>query len=420
MAVALLTWHRLGTVTRGTAWAEDAGRFLAERLALGPIRTLWHPYDGYQHLVPRVLTDIAVALQPIDRYAVTVAGLSCLVVGFVAACVFVLAREVVRPWPLRVLLAAVPAFVPLGPIEIAGNMANLHWFLLFLAPWVFAARIRSWWAAAWWSLVALAVTGTEIQAAVFLPLFLLGVRNRRTIPVAVAALLGMTAQLGSTVLFPRDADANPVGTPRDTLLGYLLQPFGGTITTRIADLTEGVVAHGWVVLAVPALAVLIVVVLAGIGASFRAWIMLVALGGGSVAVWVAAVTFNPDPRTHFGTLSPAELLSMGSAPLRYAAASSMFLLAAVVVAAGLLVVRRRLAWQVVGWAAVVAVVTVAVLNVDVASTRRSDGPVWSEQVDGPAAAACTSDPSGTAVVTAAPVPTAWAVRIPCALIADAP
>lgn len=144
VAVAALTWWRLGPATRGTVWAEDGGVFLRERLALGPVDSLLHPYAGYLHLVPRVLVDVAWSL-PVEEYARALSVGACLVVGAVAATVFVLSRGVVPQWPLRMLLAAVPALLPLAPFEIAGNAANLHWFLLFAVPWLLAYRARTWW-----------------------------------------------------------------------------------------------------------------------------------------------------------------------------------------------------------------------------------------------------------------------------------
>lgn len=410
LAAAALMWHRLGPVTRNTAWAEDSGRFLQDRLVLGPVRSVWQVYDGYLHLVPRTLTDLAVAVQPIDRYAVTVAGLSCLVLGAVAALVFVLAADVVPQWPLRALLALVPAFVPLGPFEIAGNTANLHWYLLFLAPWVFAWRSRTWWGAAGLAVVAGFVTGTEIQSAVFLPLLLLGIRRARTIPVAAVAVLGIAAQVVSTVTHPRLPDPNPRSSPLDMVEGYLAQPFGGSWTADVHAVAQTVLDHGWAVLAVPAVVAAVVGVVAIVVAPWRVRLLVVALAGGSVVVWVAALVVNSDPRTLWSSLTPESFVA--NPALRYAAASSMFLLAAAVVGASALVARGRIVLPVVGWLVIAVVVAAGVTNAAPGTTRRSAGPSWYDEVRA-AQPFCRAHPHASASIAAQPLSTEWVASIPC-------
>ncbi|WIB35267.1 hypothetical protein [Curtobacterium sp. MCJR17_043] len=112
---AWTAWTRLGAVARGTAWAEDGGLFLRERIAFGPVDTLLRPYAGYLHLGPRSVVDAAL-LFPVDRYALAVSAICCCLVGAVCAGVFVLARDAVPSWPLRLVLAAVPVLLPAAPL----------------------------------------------------------------------------------------------------------------------------------------------------------------------------------------------------------------------------------------------------------------------------------------------------------------
>ncbi|MGN8049766.1 hypothetical protein ACTJKO_08735 [Curtobacterium sp. 22159] len=429
LATATLAWWRLGPVTRGTVWAEDGGLFLRERMSLGPVDSLLHPYAGYLHLVPRLLVDLGWAL-PVADYALVLSGAACLVVGVLAAAVFLLAREVVPVVPVRVLLAASPAFLPLAPHEISGNAANLHWFMLFTAPWLFAHRSRTWWASGAVAALTVFVVLTELQSVAFLPLLVLawvplrdtsGARAwPRALPVTVVALAAGTAQV--VVALTDQRTARP-GTPpvADVAAGWLLQPFAGLWDPDVGAVVRAVLDRGWAVVAVPAVLVLLVLVAAVVVGAWRARTVTIALTLGSLGVWWAALTANGGADR--GWAHPvAALATVG--PLRYAAASGLLLLAAVLVAAGVLVrsagwspaVRRRvrpggaarLTGAVTGWCVVALVVVVAVAGAVPGPTRRSDGPVWAEQIPA-AVAACGGDRSRSVDVRTAP----WGVDVPC-------
>lgn len=403
-------WHRLGFPARGTAWAEDSGRFLQDRIALGPLRVLWHPYDGYLHAVPRTLVDLAVAIRPVHDYATTVNALSCTVVGLVCGAVFLLARPVVRSWPLRVLLAAVPAISPIGIVEIAGNTANLHWYLLFLAPWLFLSRPRSWWVSGVLAAAALAVTTTEIQTAVFLPVFLVGRRDRRVLPVLGAAVLGLAAQVVTTLTHPRPP-ATSITSASDIALGYLTQAFVGGWTPRVQRVGLAVMDHGWWILLVPAVLVTAALVAAVVlGGSLRRW-TVVALAGGSVVVWSAAFLVNHVEDSDWSAFTRQQYA--GTGPYRYAAAAAMLLVAAVVVAADALLARGSW-WQVVTWFLVTSIVAAGVLGVHTVE-RREGGPVWATQVE-QAVQVCRADPTGAVPISAAPALPKWRADVPCSWV----
>ncbi|WP_058726840.1 hypothetical protein [Curtobacterium luteum] len=438
LVVAVVGWLRLGPVAARTVWAEDGGVFLRERVADGPWDLL-QPYAGYLHLVPRLVVDAAWAL-PVERYALALSLGSCCVVGAAAALVFVLARPVVGPWPLRALLASVPALLPLAPYEIAGNAANLHWFLLALAPWVFAYRPRSRWSAAGLALVAGAVTLTEPQAVLFVPLLLLawfprparrgGRPDLRALPVTVVALVGATAQVLVALSTPRTA-ASATPRPLDIAAGWLLQPVGGLYRPGATDVVRSVLAHGWWVAVVPALGIVALLVAAVVVGGARARWIVVAMGGASFVVWAAALYANgvDSPWAH-----PTPALAEAR-PLRYAAASGLLLLSAAATAAGVLVTwadgrggirgasrsgrtggAARLAGAAAGWSGVALVVTSVVIGVAPqvldhapAESRRAAGPVWAPQMAA-AAATCRAD-RGLDLVRVQTAP--WSAKVPC-------
>jgi hypothetical protein len=438
VATAAISWWRLGPVARGTVWAEDGGIFLRERIALGPVDSLLHPYAGYLHLVPRLLVGLGWAL-PVEDYAHVMSAGACLVVGVLAAAVFVCAREVVPSWPLRVLLALLPALVPLAPYEISGNAANLHWFMLFAAPWLFAYRAQSWWASGAVAALTVFVVCTELQTVLFLPLLLLawfplrsgsgsgagagaGLRAwPRAVPVTVVALAGGTAQVVTALTDPR---TSAPGAPAfvDVVAGWLLQPLAGLWNPDVGAAVRSVAAHGWDVVLVPALFLVAVLVAAVSVGTWRARCIVVAFTAASGGVWWAALLANGGAAQDWAH-PVAELAAVP--PQRYAAASGLLLLAAAVVAASVLIGRRtrsassgperrpggatRLVGALAGWCVVGLVVVGIVGNVAPGPTRRSDGPVWAAQIPA-AVAACDGDRSRTVEVRKVP----WASEVPCA------
>ncbi|WIB25322.1 hypothetical protein [Curtobacterium sp. MCSS17_015] len=345
---AATAWVRLGPEARGTVWAEDGGLFLRERLALGPIGSLLHPYAGYLHLVPRLVVDL-VLLFPVPWYALVVSATCCLLTGAVCAGVFVLARDVVPSRPLRLLLAAVPVLLPTAPWEVSGNVANLHTFGLVLAPWLYAYRVRSWWGAGVLAGVAVLVGATEAQAVLFLPLLVLawlpvrrdaGSARLLPLPVTVAALAAGVAQVVTALTTPRaSAPGDPTAT--DVVAGWLLQTVGGLWDADVGSVAAAVVDAGWAVVAVPAVLLALVVVLGAAVAvrtgRWRAAVLAVVLAGGAAVVWTAALVANASADGRWSQADPGALLA--ATPSRYAAAAGMLLTGALVVAAAVLVDR---------------------------------------------------------------------------------
>jgi hypothetical protein len=451
LVAAWVAWSRLGPVARGTVWAEDGEVFLRERLALGPVDTLLHPYAGYLHLVPRLVVDLAL-VPPVREYALVVSATCCLLTGAVCAGVFLLARDVVPSWPLRLLLAAVPVLLPTAPWEVSGNAANLHTSGLVLAPWLFAYRARSWEGAGALAGVAVLVGLTEVQAVFALPLLVLAwvpVRAGRApagrperghrllaLPVTVAALGAGAAQVVTALTTTR---ASTPGDPAaaDVVAGWALQTVGGLWDADVAAVARAVVAHGWAVVAVPTVLVLGLVLLGVVVAvregRWRAAAVAVVLVAGSAAVWTAALLANASGNGRWSQAAPAVLVT--ATPSRYAAAAGMLLTAAVLVAAAVLVDRPsragrsgrraavrasrpggapRVVLSAVGWCVVTVVVASWVGNLP-GVAQRSTGPEWAPQVTR-AEATCRVDRS--AVVVVRTQPGSWTADVPCALVLD--
>lgn len=431
IVIAALGWLRLTPEVRNTLWAEDGKVFLEEQYRLGFAGALFHDYAGYLHVVPRIVVAVASEVVPIDRFAVTVSALCVAVTAAVGAAVWVLTAGVLRSVVARLLLALVPALVPLGPMEIQANAANLHWFLMFLVPFALLAPVRSWTRGIVLGVATLLAGLTEIQVVAFFPLFFVGIRNRRRWPVIAGTLLGGLAQVVTTLSHPRAPSSAEPESLADMLLGYAVQPFAGSATWSMPRVGEVIAHHGtWVVLVPLALATLLAALAFWAGSSAQRWVLGSMLWG-SAAVWFGAVLLNPNEMLAFAHFDTAKWL--GNWTFRYSAAASMYVIGAFVVIADVALSRgvplpgvggrvardrprRAVAWiaTAAGALLVLAVVASFAANFAMDKANRQGGPIWDQQVR-TSEGRCADTPDGDASVQIAPGPQ-WAVTVPCAVI----
>ena len=114
-------------------WAEDGKVFLgdAERHGLASVS---YAYAGYLQTLPRVLAVAGKAL-PIRDYATYIVLVSALVVGALAAFVYLTAANVLGSAAWAAAPALGMALTPALAISSLGDLANLQWFLIFAAFW---------------------------------------------------------------------------------------------------------------------------------------------------------------------------------------------------------------------------------------------------------------------------------------------
>jgi hypothetical protein len=340
LVVAVVAFLRIPAADLGVVWAEDGAVFLTQRLAEGPFATWFSPYDGYLHLVPRILADLVVAVLPLEWFGVGIGVGTCLVAGGVGAFVFVASRDVVTAVPgrfglsARFVLAGLVVLVPTVSFEVLGNAANLHWLLLWLAPWFVLIRPRTRAAGMLVGVLALAVGLSEIQAAVVLPFavlpfLLLRWRERAGLPVRAALVLAFAVQLVTTLLSDRAARPPVLPDVLSTVLGFavnaVLMPFLGQFHAANLVLATG----GWVAAAALALlagALALVLVRGGreraIAAGLLAW--------SAVVLWTAGFVLNPNPAFFYAQFGREQWEALG--PLRYGVVPAMCVLAIVVLA----------------------------------------------------------------------------------------
>ncbi len=127
IAVTIL---RLPADQRNVLWAEDGNQFLADALRGDYLSNLFTPYAGYMHLIPRTAAQLVATFVPIDDFGIAMNLLGAAVWSTVALAAFVFTRDRIQP-PLRWLLWALVLLLPIGSMEVATNVSNSHWFLMF-------------------------------------------------------------------------------------------------------------------------------------------------------------------------------------------------------------------------------------------------------------------------------------------------
>ncbi len=420
---SIVEWLRLSPADQGTLWAEDARNFLGNAVEHG-IASLATPYAGYLHTVPRLIANGTVAVVPVAGWATAMAFGACLVAAGVAALVFTCARDVVPSTILRLGLAAVTLLVPLAPREVLGNTANLHWYFLWLAPWLLLYRPRT--RTGTWLLAgaALLATMTEIQMALFIPLMLWRWREGRMLPVRILYIVGVAAQLLATLSDPRGgSSASPVPIA-SVAYGYLIN---AVMTSWTAD--PNVIAWmlgvagpiAGIVLLLPFAAAAVVGLLRG---SRLQRLMIGVCIGGSMAFYAIAVEVSPGSFYDYATMSDSQLDAPWLA--RYGVVPSMFLLALVPLALAALARPRGVAAaraaggvraRTVLLPAITLVVLAAVLvgNFSSAVSRRSNGPRWQPQVVSMEAYCDLAAPGAAYRLYGAPS-TTWKIDVPCSRV----
>ncbi|HEY8718952.1 hypothetical protein [Pengzhenrongella sp.] len=408
---SLVGWLRLSDVTRATVWAEDGQVFLKGAFYAPPFDTLLRPYDGYLHLVPRFIVELVTMVVPPGGYALALTAISCAVAGGVAALVYVCSSAVTDSVALRLAFASVTVLVPSLPHEVLGNVANLHWFFLWLTPWLLIYRPRS--RAGSYLLAAVALVGalTEIEMLFFVPLMGWRVRDRRGWPVRIALLAGLAAQAVALHVSTRSPAAGGALSVDSAVKGYLVNAVMTLWVGSGSAISSVIASFGWglpLLVALLSLAVLVVVLIRGTGAQR---IAAVAFAAGSLIIWTVAYEVNRPP---LGSVDAAAPGVIEFTILRYAPVPSMLLLAGLLLGLTTVAWRRRLPRVIVAVLAVPLVV-VMILNLAPGETVRSGGPVWAREI-ATGRTACLADPGlGNEILAIAPGKP-WGAVIPCDLL----
>jgi len=334
---AVVTWMRVPGDHRDRVWAEDANIFLAQALDQGGWSVLFEGYAGYQHFVPRLVLALLLPVLDLPYYAVLVFAICSVLTGLTAGAVYWLSREIV-PWaPARVALALSTAFIPLATQETIGNLADIHTYAMWLAPWILLYRPRTWTSSVLWAVVAWLVVATEIQAVFFLPLILFRLRSKKSWPVFGAFLAGSALQVATAVTVERATSNGPLSIP-STVMGWMINSVMPLVTAdpdtiRAWVLESGVLAA--VLILVPIVVAAVFVLVRGNGSQR---IITVALLLGSAAIYTGSAWANSSVWFMYAE-EGLENIGTLVVNIRYGVASGLMLVAVLPIAAS--VMRER-------------------------------------------------------------------------------
>ncbi|WP_138442508.1 hypothetical protein [Sinomonas susongensis] len=411
VAGTALSLFRLPATAQDTVWAEDGGIFLNGALQHRGISQIFAPYEGYLHVIPRTAAWFIVTFLPPDSYALALTTLSCLAVGVVAALVWHCSSALAKNPAVRLAWAAIPVLVAVGPQETLGNFANLHWYLLWLVPWILIKRPGSVLENVVLTAVALGASLTEIQTALFIPLFLYRFKDRAFWPPRLAILLGVVCQVVTTLHFPRTAPTGPPVNWWSVAEGWFLNSSSAIVYGTSQQIILSVTRFGWIPVALAALPFLGAFVAVLVKGSAAQRLMACVFVLASIGVWAAAQDMNFQSYFDYARFNAAQWQSFFLS--RYSVVPSMFLLALVPLVAVAAVPTGR-----AGVAAILAALAV-VLGVYFfpAAVGRDHGPTWSTGIQ-TARSECRSTPSAS--TEAVPIaPTGWfadKVLVPCSML----
>jgi hypothetical protein len=185
-----------------TVWGEDGVVFYDGTLRNGPLSLILQPYNGYLHVVPRLVMEV-VRCFPLSAAAAVMATLGALMTSCCAFLVYFASSGHLRSRALR-LAITVPAALPyVGQLEVGNNVLSIHCVLLYVAFWMCLwnpdSRPRQILAAT----VLFLTVASDPLTAVYIPLLILrlwAVRSWRGRLPAIAMAASLALQ-GYGILF---------------------------------------------------------------------------------------------------------------------------------------------------------------------------------------------------------------------------
>lgn len=400
LAAAAVAWLRLPAAGRGALWAEDGIVFIRD--AMLPGVDLFAPYAGYLHVVPRAGAELVAGTLPLPWYGYGMNALSCLVVAGTAALVFNCSSAVSTSRGVRVALASVTILAAPAPIETLGNFANIHWYFLWLTPWLLVKRAATRPEGAMLFAAALLAALTEPLTLMFAPLFIYRAKDRGYWAARAGVAIGGIGQVITTLASPRPK----TGQAPDLLsiaYGWVLNSSSPIIFGNSANIKHAVLSAGWLPIVAAAIPFLVAFAYAMYRGSSIVRIFACTLLAASVGIWFASQVVNFVTVYDYANFTAKQW--QGFFITRYATPASMFLLALVPLAADSLPRRH--------WRPIVAIGILATQLAYFAPvvSGRQLGPDWAAGITD-AAEVCAKDPASRPWVPVAPGQ--MRVQVPCA------
>lgn len=405
---SVIAFSRLPEKAQGTIWAEDGGVFLRDALSGNGWAGIFSPYEGYIHVIPRLGANVVASFVPVGHFAVAMNFLSCVVVALVALMVFHLSKPFAESVLIRLCWASVAILVAPGPLETLANFANVHWYLLWLTPWLLLKPAKNRGEGLFIFFASMFVSLTEIVSLLFAPLFLYKLLDRAYWPARAGLVLGLICQVATTLSFPRSPSSGYPVNFQSVLEGWFLNSSSALVYGDSISIIRNIQTFGplpIVLAAAPFIVLFLFIILKGTPAHRLLAVVFLAASFGT---WAAAQVANPQPFFDYASFDQAEWDTFFLS--RYSTVPSMFLLALVPLAAGVATTKTQpLSAAILG-----AFVVLQLVYFFPSGVARVDGPVWKEGVS-EARNVCETNVG----LESAPIPIAprgWAadrVELPC-------
>jgi hypothetical protein len=404
LAGTLVAFSRISPIARGTIWAEDGAVFLQDALNRRGILDVFAPYQGYLHVVPRTAAKFVVRFFSIDDFALAVSFLSCLLITLIALMVFHCSRALTENIYIRLAWASITILVAPGALETQGNLANIHWYLMWLVPWLLIKPAQTRPEGVLMFVVGALASLTEILTLMFVPLFLYRLKDKSLLPARLGLLVGIACQIVTTLSYPRSAPHEPANLV-SIAEGWFLNSSSAVVFGTSSQIFMNILNFGMLPMILAALPFVIVFAYLLMRGTAQVRVMAVSFVAASVGAWSAATIFNFSDAFDYsnfdGTQWRAFLLG------RYSTLPSMFLLALL----PLLAVACEKLSKPAASSVLASLMVLQCLYFFPSDAFRQNGPLWAEGVE-TARHACVDDPTRTelAVGTA---PGAWKVQVSC-------
>jgi len=266
VAVVLILLQLLrqpGIQSWNSIWQEDGGIFLTDALDKPFLETLVTPYNGYLHLIARLIAGVTVIF-PLDDAALLLSLGSAITVTLIAIYVYYASRRVFETRWARALAGVVVVLLPATGYETNANVANLHWYLIYALFWVLIAppvSTRGRWVAAVITAFAVLSDPLTIVLAPLVALMVIRDRSRPALVVPAVYAVTLAVQLGLGFFADpgeRNAPSSLLELPGiyalrvtgsflvgDLFLDDFWKPFGAAFAIVAALLVLGSLAFAW-------------------------------------------------------------------------------------------------------------------------------------------------------------------------------
>jgi hypothetical protein len=392
-----------------TIWAEDGTIFLQQAKSIGRLGAIPHTYNGYVHLLPRLIAAVAASF-PVSAAAAVLGSLSALTAGVVALFVFIATREhIPSPW-WRLGLSASIVFMPIAGTETLDNVANVQWYLIAAAFWALLWRPQGRVARAVQAVVCLVAAASAPLCVLLLPLAaarLVALRSPREQAPTLGLLAGLLVQFATGAVAPHAAQMAGVGTLAAVYAVRVV------LTSLVGD--EGTRSlfgrAGWLPVYVASAVSLTAVLAWALWHRRRgaAWLVLACVGT-SILMFVVPVEQRWVPNLVPRASSPNAELALES---RYMLVPIFALYSLVACALGGRWWRARGRGAQAMLAAVVVALVGTVWTLDFSATKsgRLAGTTWGSALDA-ARSTCRGTPAPASAAVAI-APPGWVVELPC-------